>query len=617
MSMQFKKDNQAWQIFLDGVNVATIHVPEGCEDSFEPINEHAFYWRRKTSEPVSNMKMTLNIHYTPRYFQVPSVNYNGNGWGSGAQYSGYRCGDTPWSYAWHRVSIPACTYTESDKFAVALFGEEKGGMSCSVYTEGEDTIQELIWPEIEAPKVLYKRCWEDPYYGTMEPQDSFTGIVMLMNAGKPRERMRDLLDFAWKLNYRDVQMCYTPERVKELDLLFIRSMWIQRFNGLIGFRNGVNWDEQEGNWHKHTQNFEIGWCGQNGAQSCAMLDHYIETGDEDSLHKALSTLDSWDKYAFLPNGLMYVKLTTPVDHLDSIMNGTIFTVLDTCNLGTGATYFFRAADLCEKAGHPRPNLEKRAYGLCDFFVRAQCPNGEFAKSYFVDGSIDSAHGSIAAFVIPPLFEAYKRSGDKKYLDSALKGLDFYLSEFNKGGCTTAGALDSNCIDKESGAPVLRSAMIAYEVTKEQKYLDSALDLAYYLATWQYHYSVEFPADSQLALHKVDTYGSTAVSAAHNAIDHYGIYYIPEYLKLAEITGNDIWRQRARALWYNGIQMLSDGTLVVRGRVRPAGSQDESFRHTRWGRTDHKLFVPCEWCTVWQGTFRHVVLEEMDNWDILR
>ena len=160
-------------------------------------------------------------------------------------------------------------------------------------------------------------------------------------------------------------------------------------------------------------------------------------------------------------------------------------------------------------------------------------------------------------------------------------------------------------------------MLAYEVTGQQKYLDAAIEVSYYLATWQYHYSVSFPDDSQLAILGVDTYGSTAVSAAHNALDHYGIYYIPEYLKLAQITGNDIWRQRARAIWYNGIQMLSDGTLVVRGRVRPAGSQDESFRHTRWGRTDRKLYVPCEWCTVWQGTFRHVVQQELTDWSVLR
>ena len=196
-------------------------------------------------------------------------------------------------------------------------------------------------------------------------------------------------------------------------------------------------------------------------------------------------------------------------------------------------------------------------------------------------------------------------------------MDFYLGEYMKNGYTTAGALDSNCIDKESAAPLLRCVMRAYESTKDKKYLAGAEEVAYYLATWQYHYSVGFPADSQLAKLKVDTYGSTAVSAAHNALDHYGLYYVPEYLKLAELTGNEMWRQRARALWYNGIQMISDGTTVVSGRVRPAGAQDESFRHTRWVRTDGKIFVASEWFTVWQGTFRHLALEVLDDWSILR
>jgi hypothetical protein len=80
---------------------------------------------------------------------------------------------------------------------------------------------------------------------------------------------------------------------------------------------------------------------------------------------------------------------------------------------------------------------------------------------------------------------------------------------------------------------------------------------------------------------------------------------------------EIWAQRARALWYNGTQLLSDGTLVVKGRVRPAGTQDESFRHTRWYRTDNRSFIPSEWCTVWQGTFRHLVQEVMADQSILR
>jgi len=244
-------------------------------------------------------------------------------------------------------------------------------------------------------------------------------------------------------------------------------------------------------------------------------------------------------------------------------------------------------------------------------------NGELAKSWFMDGSVDSPHGSVGCFAVIPLFEAHRVTGETRYLEAALKSYGFYFNEFHSSGVTTAGALDSFCIDKESAAPLLRCAMIAYRKTGDRKYVEQAEEIAYYLSTWQWHYSVNFPEGSMCREIGVDTYGSTAVSAAHNALDHYGVYYVPELLQLAELTGNPMWRSRARALWYNGSRLISDGMLVINNKVRPAGSQDESIRHTRWGRPDNRYFITSEWLTNWQGTYRQVALELIEDWDVLR
>ena len=160
----------------DGCTV-TVIAPEGSRDSFESIGNGFWKWVRKCDTPVDRMTMQIRVSKTPEYFLVPAINYNGNGWGSGAQYSGFECDGVPWQYAWHRASIPACTYAENDQLATALFGEETGGMSCSIYTENGETVQELIWPETEVPKTLSKRCWYPPYYGTMAPQSEFSGII--------------------------------------------------------------------------------------------------------------------------------------------------------------------------------------------------------------------------------------------------------------------------------------------------------------------------------------------------------------------------------------------------------------------------------------------------------
>ncbi len=617
-SFIFKKIPNGYLLENEGRAVLTIPCPDDCTDSFEALEPGAWRWTRRAARPVTEMRMEVRAAYKPRYWLVPSVNYNGNGWGSGAQYSGWADQDgTPWTYAWHRVAVPACTYSEDERFAVSLFGEEKGGMSCTIYPDGEETVQALLWPEQEGPRVLFKRFWKGPYKGTMEPQDTFTALLFAAPAAEKRERYHDLLDFAFRYFDRPLRMEKSPEEIIRLDTLWFRSLWHKQFDGVTGFASGMNWDESAAAYVKNLNSFEIGWVGQNASVACSLLREYLKTGDTDLRDKAISVLDSWVRYAVLDNGLMLVNLKSDPKRLDSVINGDIPVDLDACNLGTAAVYFFKAVKLAEKCGVSRPEYAKTALSLCDFALRVQAESGEFAKTWFLDGSVNSVHGSVGAFMILPLFDAFDFTGERKYLDCALKATDFYDDEFLRCGYTTAGALDSYCIDKESAAPMLRAACRAYRITGEKKYAKAAEEIGYYLATWQWHYTETFPDGSLAAQIHFDTYGCTSVSAAHNALDFYGLYYVPEYLELAKITGNELWTKRARALWYNGIQLISDGTLVINSRVRPAGSQDESIRHTRWGRPDGRYFIPSEWLVNWSGSFRQVTLDMLDDWNILR
>jgi hypothetical protein len=86
-----------------------------------------------------------------------------------------------------------------------------------------------------------------------------------------------------------------------------------------------------------------------------------------------------------------------------------------------------------------------------------------------------------------------------------------------------------------------------------------------------HYTVEYPEDCIIRQIGFDTFGSTSVSTAHNALDHYALRDIGSFLKLYELTGFEQWRERAAAFWCAACQGISDGTLVVNGRLRPAGS----------------------------------------------
>ena len=76
-----------------------------------------------------------------------------------------------------------------------------------------------------------------------------------------------------------------------------------------------------------------------------------------------------------------------------------------------------------------------------------------------------------------------------------------------------------------------------------------------------------------------------------------------FKKLYDLTGNIQWYERAQALWYGANECISDGTLVVNGRLRPAGGQDEAIFHTRWGRAFVPPFMPSQWLPAWPCAFR--------------
>ena len=102
------RENNISYIVCEGIKAAQIVACEGAEDSFVRINELAFLWKRTTAVPTVHMRMELLTAKKPEFTMIPSISYNGNGWGKTPEYVGDRAEDgTPWSWASHRVTIPS------------------------------------------------------------------------------------------------------------------------------------------------------------------------------------------------------------------------------------------------------------------------------------------------------------------------------------------------------------------------------------------------------------------------------------------------------------------------------------------------------------------------------
>ncbi len=553
------------------------------------------------------------------WWMIPSVSYNGNHWGRGLEPRGART-DGGWYTYTHRITpIPGITYSETPEYAIALWAEaprnDRGNFSCSIMPDTASTVHRLMWPEEEMP-VMY--CARDKYTsGYRVPGHVAAGDTLTMTAYLsvtpvlPGHRAQHkFLTEAWNMAEKTSPHVHTPADLWEYGLQYAENMLYSEEGNFAGFTIGYSPDEN--NEIQRRRGYEIGWCGQNASFANSMLADYLRHGNESRRDKGMKVLDSWAALAPLSNGLFITNYDRVIG-LDTIPSALVF---DACNLGTAALNYFEAADLAKACGYKRDNFEQIAYRICDFVRDDQQQSGVYGRGWHPDGTCYVREGTIGAFMVPPMLEAYRRSGDSAYFESGCRAYEYYLGQLKADGYTTAGALDTWCIDKESSISLLRGAMRLYRITGEKKYIDDAVAISDYLSTWLWHYNTHFD-DPHNDFNKYDyhTFGATSVSTQHRHLDPYAVFWVPEWLELSEATGDPQWAEKAVAVWENAAQLVSDGNLEINGVRRPAGSQSEAFFPSRWHWTGEE---PAErlnqWLVAWPGAFRMETLRRLDAAD---
>lgn len=571
---------------------------------------------------LDSVRLTLDFRHDSECLatMIPSVTYDGNDWGRGKEPKGFKTDGVWHTYSYRRTPVPGATYSEGKEFAVAMWSVkpecEEDAFSCSLMPEDACVTHSLIFPEEEQPFVYSNR---DAYSDGRARRFS-------MRKGETKEleayihvSVKDgdgylpasFLDKAWELSDKEYAEVISPEKVWEYGVRYAKEyLWAEE-EGYKGFCIGLTPYEEKGWCQRPVWKYEIGWCGQNASFANSLLVDYINNGDKTSLEKALATLDTWTEPEVIYENGLYIT------HYDYILDGAERPVSDACNLGTAAYNFLESVELLQKCGITDrvEKIREIALGICDFVKADQLNSGVYGRGWYPDGECYVREGTVGAFLIAPMIRAYKATSDASYLESAKKAFDYYYDEFERLGYTTAGALDTWCIDKESSMPVLRSALMLYEATGDRGYIDKAENVSYYLSTWLWHYKADYASEEDAARYGYNTFGATSVSTQHHHLDVYAIMWVAEWLKLAELTGNDMWREKALAVWTNGCQFVSDGTLEINGRIRPVGSQNEAFFECDWSyRPNNRIN---DWLVAWPGAFRLETLRSLPDWDVLR
>ena len=594
-----------------------IRVKQQITEVSEGVYRVVRTYRNTSGQQLDSLRLTTDFVHASKadWLMIPSVSYNGNEWGRGLEPKGYQKDGTWWSFSYSRSAIPGATYSEGNRWAVAFWGDlDSAGtaFSCSLMPESGTTTHRLIWPEEEMPLRYSNRDQYAPGYRenlSLEPAGEITvsGVLVVAPVLPEHQAIKGFLTKAWELIPQPKLPQPDPTESWNLATRFVKeSLWAEE--GLFkGFSIGL-W-MRDGGWiQRPGWKYEIGWAGQNASISISLMEDYLRNANQESLDKALACLDSWADHAPLPNGL----IRTHFDYILGIEKSE--EVVDACNLGQAAADFLVASETAAKCGVNRDNYKKIALGICDFMVADQQPSGQYGKGWKTDGTCLYRDGTVGAFVIPGMIRAFKATGNNEYLASARRAYDFYFDEFARNGFTSAGALDTWCIDKESSLPVLRSALMLFEVTGDSSYLAKAERTSWYLSTWLWHYSLPVADSTDFKKYGYNTFGGTAVSTQHHHLDAFGMWLVPEWLKLSKLTGNPMWKEKALATWANGNLCVADGNTPYHGVIRPAGSQTEAYFQTRWSGKPGYFH---DWLVSWMSALRMEVLRNTEAWNELK
>ena len=550
-------------------------------------------------------------------YTMPCVSYNGNDFDGGITIAdgirlgnvkvpvGISCEGEPWVYSYQRTGIPSCTLTENADAGMALFAANDTPSSlvssCSLELDEQGRyVHVIVRPVIEAPYTYEAKGVFGPRYEekiTLAPGETFTArsYVCVCPPKWNNYATVSLMEHALKLLDTRLEICMDDGEAWALGQKYIRSLlylydgkWLfatNRKQRMFHAQHKVLISREEmaerQKWEYWTDiatfdpSFEIGWAGQNFLCARMIATQSFLSGDESLLEKAYSVYD-----AFIAsqrrNGLLHIRY----DQNYTSKHRSI--PADVCNLGWGAAEAVRMYTLLKEHGIDKPEYLDFARKICDFFIKKWSDEYGFGKTWKLSGRPVQKRGTIGGFMIPALAELYEACGDRKYLDAAEKASDFYYKRDMDQFVCTAGAIDCNCIDKETSYPLLQSSLTLYRITGEPKYLERAEKAAAYFSSWMFFFDPVYGPETDFAKYNWHVTGGTGISAEHQAIDAWGGIMPADLIELSRLTGNPMWERIARLMWANAVQGITRRLgEFYHDMQRPIGSQNEGFFQARY------------------------------------
>jgi hypothetical protein len=264
-------------------------------------------------------------------------------------------------------------------------------------------------------------------------------------------------------------------------------------------------------------------------------------------------------------------------------------------------------------GRQHPEWLNWVNSYSDWLLTQQREDGSFPESWQGGtGKVTNTSGATSYAAVPLLVRMSRETGDKKYLDAAIRAADYIWADYgSRGGYI--GATGGDVADKESGMLSTEAFLDLYDRTKEPKWLERAKSAGDYAETYIWLWNVPMAPglpDSELGWkHGVSTVGVTGIASnVPGEVDEYLDWAVPYYARLYKYTSDVHYLDVARILLHDTKSMLA-----LPGRIydlKGPGWQQEHWRMGPGirGIGAHRTWLP--WISV-NHLHGIIGLEELD------
>ncbi len=249
--------------------------------------------------------------------------------------------------------------------------------------------------------------------------------------------------------------------------------------------------------------------------------------------------------------------------------------------------------------HPEWLAWCRQFG--DWLLTQQRQDGSFPRTWHGGtGAVLEASGTSSYNPVPMLVKLSEETGEKRYLDAAIRAADYVWQNYGSHGVFVGGATDNpNITDKEAGMLSLEAFLDLYDVTRDPKWLNHAIAAGNYAESYIWIWNVPMPIDAIDAdlnwKRGVPTVGVQGITVrAAGGVDEYLDWAVPAYARLYKDTNDEHYLDVARILLLDTKSMLAlpGRTYDLMG---PGWQQEHwSMSNTR-GFGTHRSWLP--WVSV--------------------